>query len=128
VKPNVRRYLKGARFERTRNGEGSRDDEDEQYTLEVWPKGEPEIVTLMGTANEKEYLNPYTCSASRPGESKNDFHQLDQLDQGGQSFGSFRPGSGSVVYLKKGDDVDTEAEFVSGDAVEYLEYGHHETA
>jgi hypothetical protein len=125
VQPNVRRYLEGARFVRTQD--------DKREKLEVYPIGKSTIVTLMGNPYENlnPYengdLNPYTCFASRPGES-NDFHELDQLDQGGQSFGSFKPGNGSVVYLKKGKDVDTEADRVSGYAVDYLEYGQHEPA
>ena len=120
--PNVRRYLKGARFVRTQN------QEDKHYTLEVYPKGQPTFVTLVGPADEEGGFNPYTCFASRPGQSKNDFHQLDKLDQGGQSFGSFQPKSGSVVYMKKGNFVDPEAERVSGDAIDYVEYGEHESA
>jgi hypothetical protein len=118
VQPNVRRYLEGAHFVLTQD--------DKKEKLEVYPKGKSTIVTLIGKPN-KDGLNPYTCFASRPGES-NDFHELDQLDQGGQSFGSFKPGNGSVVYLEKGKDVDTEADRVSGYAVDYLEYGQHEPA
>jgi hypothetical protein len=120
VKPNVRRYLEGARFVRTQD--------HEIETLEVYPKGKPTLVTLIGNPYKNGGLDRYTCSASRPGESENDFHQLDHLNQGGQSFGSFKAGSGSVVYLKKGEDVDTEADRVSGHAVDYLEYGQHEPA
>jgi hypothetical protein len=122
VKPNVRRFLEGAHFKRVRN----RDDED--YTLEISPKGQSVISALTGTANEKGGLDPYTCSASRPGETEGDFHQLDKLDQGGQSFGSFHPGSGSVLYLGKGDDIDTEAKSVSGYAIDYVVYGQDEPA
>ena len=115
MKSNVRYFREGARFIR-------KQDKDTR-TLDVYPKGQPTFGTVTGQSDAKGHINPYTALISVPGDTENSFHRVHRLGQGGKTFDSFKPGQGSVVYLKKGVEVNPEDDYIEGDATEYVEYG-----
>ena len=111
AKENVKWYREGASLRKVDDG------------VEICPNGEPISATLFGTYNREGRIDPNSCFLHVPGGTRHGFKSTHQLG-GGHSFGSLKPDKGSTAFLKKGVEVDSEAQIIEGThATDYVQYG-----
>ena len=112
AKEDVKWYREGASLQQVDDG------------VEICPTGESIPATLFGTYNSDGHLDPDSCFLHVPGGTIKGFKSTHQLGRGCHTFGSFKPNEGSMAYLDKGVEVDSESQVIEGThARDYVQYG-----